>query len=203
MHRLAHWLWNTSPALGWAVPAFVAHVDRHPGAVATIGRRFFIDHGMGVVIGETAVIGDDVTLYHGVTLGDVVEQGQTPSDADWGGCWCWRQGARSITMAGAKVSSVAVVTKPVPASAMAPGGVGADHRQHRAGAPAIEQTEKMGSAYAVGRDQDDPLAERFMVCSIMLPRPIGVWRPAQGARSPGGPCDREECNRLTILILNT
>lgn len=71
LHRLAHWLWGHR--LRW-LARFTAHVSRfltgieiHPGA--TIGRRFFIDHGMGVVIGETAEIGDDVTLYHGVTLG--------------------------------------------------------------------------------------------------------------------------------------
>lgn len=70
-HRLAHGLWGA----GWRFPARVlswlsrllTNVDIHPGA--SIGRRFFIDHGAGVVIGETAVIGDDVTLYHGVTLG--------------------------------------------------------------------------------------------------------------------------------------
>jgi len=70
-HRLTHWLWQRR----WYWPArFIAHVSRwltgieiHPGA--RIGRRFFIDHGMGVVVGETAVIGDDCTLYHGVTLG--------------------------------------------------------------------------------------------------------------------------------------
>ena len=71
MHRLSHWLWSRGMRWGGR---FVSHLARfltgieiHPGA--TIGRRFFIDHGMGVVIGETAVIGDDVTLYHGVTLG--------------------------------------------------------------------------------------------------------------------------------------
>jgi serine O-acetyltransferase len=72
-HRLAHGFWRR----GWRIPAlFVAGIARfltgieiHPGA--TIGRRFFIDHGMGVVIGETAEIGADVTLYHGVTLGGV------------------------------------------------------------------------------------------------------------------------------------
>src|SRR6478752_6683412 len=71
VHRLAHALWRSG--LRW--PArFVSHLGRwltgieiHPGA--QIGRRFFIDHGMGVVIGETAIIGDDCTLYHGVTLG--------------------------------------------------------------------------------------------------------------------------------------
>jgi serine O-acetyltransferase len=70
-HRLAHRLWRSGlrfPArlLGWFA-RLVTQVDIHPGA--TIGRRLFIDHGAGVVIGETAEIGDDVTLYHGVTLG--------------------------------------------------------------------------------------------------------------------------------------
>lgn len=70
-HRLANRLWHR----GWHFTArgisFVArmltNIDIHPGA--TIGQRFFIDHGAGVVIGETAIVGDDVTLYHGVTLG--------------------------------------------------------------------------------------------------------------------------------------
>ncbi|GAA1523389.1 serine O-acetyltransferase [Agromyces terreus] len=69
--RLTHRLW----VAGFRFPArvisqvtrFLTGIEIHPGA--TIGRRFFIDHGMGVVIGETAVIGDDVMLYHGVTLG--------------------------------------------------------------------------------------------------------------------------------------
>lgn len=72
-HRLAHALW----VRGWRlfarwlsqVSRFVTGIEIHPGAV--IGERFFIDHGMGVVIGETAEIGDDVTLYQGVTLGGV------------------------------------------------------------------------------------------------------------------------------------
>ena len=70
-YRIAHWLWSRN----WLVLGrFVSHLGRlmtgieiHPGA--KIGRRLFIDHGMGVVIGETAEIGDDVTLYQGVTLG--------------------------------------------------------------------------------------------------------------------------------------
>jgi serine O-acetyltransferase len=71
LHRLAHWLWEANVPL---LPRFISQVNRfltgieiHPGA--TIGRRFFIDHGMGVVIGETAEIGDDVLIYQGVTLG--------------------------------------------------------------------------------------------------------------------------------------
>lgn len=71
MHRAAHFLWNRR----WYFPArFLSHIARfltgieiHPGA--TIGRRFFIDHGMGVVIGETTEIGDDVLIYKGVVLG--------------------------------------------------------------------------------------------------------------------------------------
>lgn len=71
LHRLAHSLWKEE---WYTLARFVSHVSRvitgieiHPGA--TIGKRFFIDHGMGVVIGETTVIGDDVVLYQGVTLG--------------------------------------------------------------------------------------------------------------------------------------
>ncbi|WP_237221797.1 serine O-acetyltransferase EpsC [Rothia nasimurium] len=71
-HRLAHRLWqkNSTKTLARTLSQFarfLTGVEIHPGA--TIGRRFFIDHGMGVVIGETAEIGDDVMLYHGVTLG--------------------------------------------------------------------------------------------------------------------------------------
>ena len=73
LHRVAHGLWQR----GWHLSArwisqvsrFLTGIEIHPGAV--IGKRFFIDHGMGIVIGETAVVGDDVTLYQGVTLGGV------------------------------------------------------------------------------------------------------------------------------------
>ena len=73
IYRLAHWAWRH----GWRlVGRFISHVGRfvtgieiHPGA--TIGERFFIDHGMGVVVGETTAIGDDVTLYQDVTLGGI------------------------------------------------------------------------------------------------------------------------------------
>ena len=70
-HRLANFLWRVG--FRWfarwlsAIGRWLTGIEIHPGA--TIGRRFFIDHGMGVVIGETSIIGDDCTLYHGVTLG--------------------------------------------------------------------------------------------------------------------------------------
>jgi serine O-acetyltransferase len=71
IHRLAHVLWRNDWRFAGRWLAYMArlltNVDIHPGA--SIGRRFFIDHGAGVVIGETAEIGDDCTLYHGVTLG--------------------------------------------------------------------------------------------------------------------------------------
>lgn len=72
-HRIAHGLWRRGMRflarwISYGV-RMLTQIDIHPGA--TIGRRFFIDHGCGVVIGETATIGDDVTLYHGVTLGGV------------------------------------------------------------------------------------------------------------------------------------
>ncbi len=70
-HRVEHWLWEKG--LKWLARAssqitrFFTGIEIHPGA--SLGRRVFIDHGMGIVIGETAVVGDEVTLYHGVTLG--------------------------------------------------------------------------------------------------------------------------------------
>jgi len=71
LHRVAHKLWTLKvpviPRLISTFSRFLTGIDIHPGA--QIGRRFFIDHGMGVVIGETAIIGDDVLLYQGVTLG--------------------------------------------------------------------------------------------------------------------------------------
>lgn len=72
-HRIAHWLWvhnlKLLARMLSQLSRFFTGIEIHPGAV--IGRRFFIDHGMGVVIGETAEIGNDVTMYHGVTLGGV------------------------------------------------------------------------------------------------------------------------------------
>jgi len=79
LHHITHWLWERRFYLlaRWLsqMARFFTGIEIHPGA--QLGRRFFIDHGMGVVIGETAVVGDDVTLYQGVTLGGTgKEQGK-------------------------------------------------------------------------------------------------------------------------------
>ncbi|PKO35679.1 MAG: serine O-acetyltransferase [Betaproteobacteria bacterium HGW-Betaproteobacteria-7] len=165
LHRLAHWLWGLR--LRW-LARFVAHLARfltgieiHPAA--QIGRRFFIDHGMGVVIGETAEIGDDVTLYHGVTLGGTSwNKGKRHPTLENGvvvGAGAMVLGPITIA-AGAKVGSNAVVTKPVPAGATAVGNPARvlDHSEQ--GRQREAQAEKMGfSAYALAGDQDDPLAK--------------------------------------------
>jgi serine O-acetyltransferase len=144
MHRLSHWLWH---ARFYWLARFNSHIGRwltgieiHPGA--TIGRRVFIDHGMGVVIGETAIIGDDCTLYHGVTLGGT----------------SWNKGKRHPTLEnGVVIGSNAVVVKDVPANATA---VGIPARILEEEKPtkddAKNNTAKSASftAYAVSDDND-------------------------------------------------
>lgn len=168
MHRLAHWLWRTR----WKLLArlistfarFLTGIEIHPGAV--IGRRFFIDHGMGVVIGETAEIGDDVTLYQGVTLGGT----------------SWHKGKRHPTLQnnvvvgagakilgpfvvgeGAKVGSNAVVTKQVPNGATV---VGIPGRIIRTPTDSAVEKRRAATAHRIGfeaygitNDMPDPVAE--------------------------------------------
>jgi len=163
-HRISNRLWRSG--LNW-IARWLSHFARwftgieiHPGA--TIGRRFFIDHGMGVVIGETSVIGDDCTLYHGVTLGGT----------------SWKKGKRHPTLGdgvvigagakvlgpvvlgnGARVGSNAVVVKDVPRGATA---VGIPARILDEGSKVAREqaAERMGfSAYAISADMNDPVVK--------------------------------------------
>jgi serine O-acetyltransferase len=166
LHRLNHALWRRGLK---SVARFLSHLSRwltgieiHPAA--RIGRRFFVDHGMGVVIGETAEIGDDCTLYHGVTLGGI----------------SWEQGKRHPTLCnnvvvgagakilgpvvigtGARIGSNAVVLKDVPDGATVVGIPGRvvsasqDELQRRR----QEIASKMGfDAYGTTQDMPDPIA---------------------------------------------
>lgn len=118
-YRLAHALWVRGlrfPARALSqLTRWLTGVEIHPGAV--IGRRFFIDHGMGVVIGETAEIGDDVMLYHGVTLGGRTREGgkRHPTLGDGVAVGAGAKILGPITIgAGSAVGANAVVTKDAP-----------------------------------------------------------------------------------------
>ena len=136
-YRLANALWRR----GWRFPAralsqltrWLTGVEIHPGA--TIGRRFFIDHGMGVVIGETAEIGDDVMLYHGVTLGgrtrDAGKRHPTLGDGVAVGAGAKILGPVRIG-AGSVIGANAVVTRDAPEDSVLV-GVPAKARTRRAG----------------------------------------------------------------------
>lgn len=169
LHRLAHRLWRRNfKWLGRTISTFsrwLTGIEIHPGA--QIGRRFFIDHGMGVVIGETAIIGDDVTLYQGVTLGGT----------------SWNKGKRHPTLnngvvvgAGAKIlgpfevgenakiGSNAVVTKAVPDEATVVGIPGRIIMKSEGAASDTEARSKAleehfgFDAYGLSNDMPDPVA---------------------------------------------
>jgi serine O-acetyltransferase len=164
LHRRAHWFWQH----GWfwagrftsQVARFLTGIEIHPGA--TIGRRVFIDHGMGVVVGQTAEIGDECTIYQGVTLGGTsLEKGAKRHPTLGRGVIV---GANSQVLGGftvgdgARIGGSAVVVKPVPAGATAVGNpariILADTEAQREAAAA-----KMGfSAYGVTQG-DDPVSQ--------------------------------------------
>jgi serine O-acetyltransferase len=168
-HRLSHWLWTHHMKwLGrWLslIARWLTGIEIHPGA--RIGKRFFIDHGMGVVIGETVEIGDDVTLYQGVTLGGT----------------SWNKGKRHPTLEdgvvvgagakvlgpfvvgkGARVGSNAVVVREVPAGCTVVGVPGhlvkcQDAAETAMPAHRVEIARKMGfDAYGLTRDMPDPVS---------------------------------------------
>lgn len=127
-HRLSHRLWVAGGTGRFAARVlsqftrFLTGIEIHPGA--TIGRRFFIDHGMGVVIGETAEVGNDVMLYHGVTLGgrslEQVKRHPTLGDRVTVGAGAKILGPVVIGE-GSAIGANAVVTRDVPAESIATG----------------------------------------------------------------------------------
>jgi serine O-acetyltransferase len=166
IHRLSHYLWQRQ--FKW-LARFISFINRwftgieiHPGAA--IGRRFFIDHGMGVVIGETAIIGDDCTMYHGVTLGGT----------------SWEKGKRHPTLhngvvigagakvlgpieigAGSRIGSNSVIVKSVPAGATVVGIPGhiIDPKAKAIKVELDEKANQMGfDAYGGTADMPDPVA---------------------------------------------
>ena len=139
-HRLAHWFWNRRLFLiGRTISQFsrfLTGIEIHPGA--TIGNGFFIDHGMGVVIGETAEIGENVTLYHGVTLGGVsTEKGKrhpTILDNVVIGAGAKVLGAIEIGKS-SRIGANAVVVNPVPENSVVVGVPGQVVKRSRQVAP--------------------------------------------------------------------
>lgn len=150
LHRGANTLWHKNYKF---LARSVSHISRlltgieiHPAA--KIGKRLFIDHGMGVVIGETAEIGDDVTLYHGVTLGGVSWQKGTKRHPTVGNNVVIGAGAKVLggfcIGDNAKIGSNAVVVKPVPNNATMVGAV----------------------ARTVSKDKDKPLQHKHQACEL-------------------------------------
>ncbi len=166
-HRWAHrlWLadWKGLARFISTLSRFWTGIEIHPGA--KIGRRFFIDHGMGVVIGETAEIGNDVTLYHGVTLGgtswDKGKRHPTLADGVVVGAGAKVLGPIEVG-AGARIGSNAVVVKPVPPGATVVGPPGRVLSEWRA-LDADEQARRDFAArinfpaYAANPDLPDPV----------------------------------------------
>ncbi|HEY0826048.1 MAG TPA: serine O-acetyltransferase [Ramlibacter sp.] len=164
LHRAAHWLWKHE--LRWLArflsqfARWMTGIEIHPGAV--MGRGVFIDHGMGVVIGETAEVGDGCTIYQGVTLGGTSLYKGTKRHPTLGRNVVVSAGAKVLggfTVGDdAKIGSNAVVIKPVPAGATAV-GIPARIIQAEDTARREEAAAKMGfSAYGITAS-DDPLSQ--------------------------------------------
>ncbi len=198
LHRIANKLWRR----GWRyMPRLIAYIGRiwtcidiHPGA--TIGRRFFIDHGAGVVIGETAQVGDDVTLYHGVTLGGV----------------SWNKGKRHPTLgnkvvvgAGAKilgpiligdkarVGANSVVITPVPAGKTVvgiPGKVVQSSRSMTDGIHDIDLNHHL---------IPDPVADAI-ACLLERIRLLEHEAGIHGCL-PGGESPQDECSHCDAILV--
>jgi len=172
LHRFAHACWRAKRR--WLArfvsqtARFLTGIEIHPGA--TIGRRVFIDHGMGVVIGETAEVGDDCTIYQGVTLGGTSLARGAKRHPTLGAGVIVGAGAKvlgSFTVgANAKIGSNAVVVKPVPEGGTAVGNPARVILPVRAAAPAADADAAAPArarrdgfcAYGITPNADDPVS---------------------------------------------
>jgi serine O-acetyltransferase len=190
-HRVSHWFWKHNlKLLGRWISQFtrwITGIEIHPGA--SIGPRFFIDHGMGVVIGETAEIGADVTLYHGVTLGGT----------------SWHKGKRHPTLedgvvvgagakilgpivigTGSRIGANAVVVKSVPPDSVVVGipgqVVSRSHGHQPEGRPDLEHTDLpdlVGATLVSLMKRVDQMEQRLHIQSNGSAPHIpdaGIWR---------------------------
>ncbi|MEW7980350.1 MAG: serine O-acetyltransferase [Candidatus Sedimenticola endophacoides] len=198
LYRFANWLWQR----GWRYfPRLISYIGRiwtsidiHPGA--TIGRRFFIDHGAGVVIGETAEVGDDVTLYHGVTLGGV----------------SWSKGKRHPTLgdhvvigAGAKILGPITIGKHVRVGANSVVISPVPEGKSVVGIPGkIVQTKSRAGDNLAGIDLNhhlipDPVAEAIH-CLLerirLLEKEVGIHGCLPGGTDPDDECDH--CDAVQV-----
>lgn len=208
LHRISNKLWRLE--LKWLARSlstfsrWLTGIEIHPGA--TIGKRFFIDHGMGVVIGETAEIGDDVTLYHGVTLGGTT----------------WNAGKRHPTLEnnvvvgagakvlgpitigeGAKIGSNSVVVKDAPPGSTVlgiPGHILQPSKDANDGSKKRNAiARKYGfDAYAVAAENPDPVANAMGIMVEHIHAMDGrIEELCQVIQSMGGEVSKERINAMT------
>ncbi|UGQ48129.1 serine O-acetyltransferase [Massilia endophytica] len=206
MHRAAHWCWTHG--LKW-LGRFLSYLTRwltaieiHPGAV--IGRRVFIDHGFGVVIGETAVVGDDCTIYQGVTLGGTSLHSGTKRHPTLERGVIVGAGAKilgAFTVGEyAKVGSNAVVVKPVPAGATAVGNPAHIVRKDQQAGTA----SRLFAAYGVTTTGDDPLSKALhSLIAHAEAQEQQIERITAALKAAGLPCqDLQPCAKVDTAELN-
>lgn len=208
MHRWAHGCWVRG--FKW-IGRFISYLARiltgieiHPGA--TIGQRVFIDHGFGVVIGETAVVGDDCTIYQGVTLGGTslyrgAKRHPTLERGVIIGAGAQVLGAFTVGEY-AKVGSNAVVIKPVP-----PGATAVGNPAHVVQKEVESRSAQMFSAYGVTPNGDDPMSKALhgLINHVarqdeQMDRLMAIMKSA-GICSPSVPeCDKLDSEQLNKLV---
>ncbi|KAF3998879.1 serine O-acetyltransferase [Glaciimonas immobilis] len=212
MHRWAAFCWEHNLKLLGRFISLIARIltgiEIHPGA--TIGRRVFIDHGFGVVIGETADVGDDCTIYQGVTLGGTslgkgIKRHPTLARGVIIGAGAKILGSFTVGE-GAKVGSNAVVVKPVPAGATAVGNP-ARIIQKETHNPQEDAAARMFAAYGVTPNGDDPLSKALhglidnaAAQELQIARIVALLKAAGIACDSLPPLDKFDPDELNKLV---